>query len=541
MSLPISVYEKHLPPPPRIDYGRVTEEDILKNQYIRLNTIYFIVDKTGKKVPFRMNAEQWDFYRNMHNKNIILKARQRGFTTLIQIFLLDTALFTPNKSCGVIAHTKDDATKFFDKKIKFAYDNIPADFRAQYVPTAEQDSKNQLKFSNGSYITVGTSLRSDTMQYLHVSEFGKLCAKWPEKADEVVSGALNTVSVDGWITIESTGEGSHGHFYDMCKIAKRQAELGEELSPMDYRFFFYPWWQAPEYAMSFRVDPEKDEARYFRDLQQVSGVVLSRLQRNWYIKKSREQGEKMWREYPSVPEEAFRGILLGAPFSRVMARLRRRGQICRVPWRKSIPVNTFWDLGRNDMMAIWFHQRVGFEDCFIDYYEDNFYDLSHYAMALKKKPYIYGEHYLPHDVEVVELTQRDSESRKEVLEGLGIEPILVVPRISSEEEAVNMTRTVMDTCWFDEEKCARGIECLENVKYRWDPNLQAFQPNLQRTWAKHGADGFMQFGHGYRHRRVLTDRPDTRSNVLARESRVGRVSRTTGRRDRDRPAVDWRT
>jgi hypothetical protein len=343
------------------------------------------------------------------------------------------------------------------------------------------------------------------------------------------------------VTIESTGEGAHGHFYDMCRVAKRNAELDAELSPMDYRFFFYPWWEAPEYALEFATEPERDDIRYFRELDSQSGIRLTRRQRNWYIKKSREQGDKMWREYPSIPEEAFRGILAGAPFSRSMARLRRAGHICRVPWVRGVPVNTFWDLGRNDMMAIWFHQRVGFEDRFIDYYEDSFKSLDHYAAVLHKKPYNYGEHYLPHDVEVVELTQRDAESRREILEGLGVKPVITVPRISSEEEAVNMTRMVMDNCYFDEDKCDIGITCIENVKYRWDVNLQSFQPNLMRTKHKHGADAFMQFGHGYRHRRVSSVQRDS-GNALARSnrmehSRAGRKRRRSG----DRSQTDWRT
>ena len=531
-----SIYERRLPRAPLIDYSKVTEEHILRNQYIRLNTIYKIVNADGRLINFRMNAEQYDFYHRMHNKNIILKARQRGFTTLIQLFMLDEALFNDNLSCGVIAHTKQDATKFFDKKIKLAYDNIPEDFIKTFnLPTAEQDRTNQLKFSNGSYITVDTSLRSDTMQRLHISEFGKLCAKWPEKADEVVSGALNTVSVNNWITIESTGEGAHGHFYDMTMKAKRLADIDAELTPMDYKFFFYPWWQAEGYSLKSDVEPSKEDVRYFRELKDQSNIILLRPQRNWYIKKSDEQGDKMLREFPSTPEEAFRGVLKGAPFSRLMANLRRRGHITRVPWARGYSVNTFWDLGRNDMMAIWFHQRIGFEDRFIDYYEDNFLPLDHYAEVLLMKKYVYGEHYLPHDANVVELSQTDGRSRKEILEDLNIKPIIVVPRISSEEEAVNMTRDVMGNCYFDEEKCEQGIKCLENVKYRWDDNLHAFQPNLLRTWAKHGADSFMQFGHGYRHRRGKRVQQENRQTEANRVP--GRVTR---RRQRD-SQTDWRT
>ena len=483
--------------PPRIDYARLTPADILRNQYIRLNTIYKIVDVDGNLIPFRMNVEQYHFYRNMHNLNIILKARQLGMTTLIQLYLLDVALFTPNTACGVIAHNKEDAEKFFDRKIKLAYESIPEDFKRQYVPSADQDRAGQLKFSNGSYISVATSLRSSTAQFLHVSEFGKMCAKYPEKAEEVVSGALNAVHAGNWIAIESTGEGAHGHFYEMTMNAKRSADRDEELTEMDYKFFFFPWWESTQYQLSGHVEPEDDDRDYFKELARDEGIVLTRRQQNWYIKKRKEQRERMWREFPSTDMEAFRGVIEGAPFSRIMSNLRRERRICKVRWARNYPVYTLWDLGRNDKTAIWFFQHIGFELRFIDYYEHNFVGLDHYAKyMLNDLPYTYATHYLPHDAEVVELTRVDAKTREEVLNELGIEPTEVVERIPSEMEAIDMARNVMGNVWFDEDKCSKGIACLENVRFRFDERLQEFQPNLMRTVHKHGADSFMQIrGH----------------------------------------------
>jgi hypothetical protein len=316
-----------------------------------------------------------------------------------------------------------------------------------------------------------------------------------------------------------------------------------ELTSMDYKFFFYPWWEAREYQLADRVDPDPDDARYFQDLDTNSGVVLRRNQKSWYVKKRKEQRERMWREFPSTPEEAFRGIIEGAPFSRVMSNLRRKGQICRVPWARNFPVYTFWDLGRNDKMAIWFMQCIGFERRFIDYHEDNFYPLDHYAKILLEKPYTYEEHYLPHDAEVTDLTQSDSLTRREVLEKLGIKPCHVVPRVSSEMEAVNMTRNVMDNVWFDEKKCEQGITCLENVRLKFDIGLQEFQPNLMRTKHKHGADAFMQYGHGFRHGRQLRGNgvdKETSGTALARGNRGG-TARTRNKRRAAATQQEWRT
>lgn len=68
--------------------------------------------------------------------------------------------------------------------MKFAYDNLP-DIMKQMV-SVSTDNTNELSFSNGSRIQVGTSFRSGTLQFLHISEFGKICLKYPERVREIV-------------------------------------------------------------------------------------------------------------------------------------------------------------------------------------------------------------------------------------------------------------------------------------------------------------------------------------------------------------------
>src|SRR3546814_9331762 len=93
-----------------------------------------------------------------------------------------------------------------------------------------------MKFSNGSSIRVGTSLRSGTLQRLHVSEYGKLCAKYPEKAREVKSGAFNTIQAGQSIVVESTAEGNGGHFFEMVQAARRKQDAKTPLTPLDFKF-----------------------------------------------------------------------------------------------------------------------------------------------------------------------------------------------------------------------------------------------------------------------------------------------------------------
>src|SRR3546814_10877767 len=84
-------------------------------------------------------------------------------------------------------------------------------------------------------------MHAGTIHRLHVSEFGKICAKFPDKAHEVVTGSLPAVPLDGIAIIESTAEGQDGEFYKMTQRAIGLADAKAKLSPRDYRFHFFPW------------------------------------------------------------------------------------------------------------------------------------------------------------------------------------------------------------------------------------------------------------------------------------------------------------
>lgn len=58
-------------------------------------------------------------------------------------------------------------------------------------------------------------------------------------------------------------------------------------------------------------------------------------------------------------------------------------------------MDTWWDLGINDRMSIWFSQSVGQEIRVIDYMEGTGQGLAHYIQKMKAKPYVYGRHTAP--------------------------------------------------------------------------------------------------------------------------------------------------
>src|SRR3546814_21063099 len=98
---------------------------------------YKIKTKDVRTERFFMNADQEDYILNRHGFDLVLKARQKGFTTVIQLDMLDDCLFVPGTNAGVIAHNLSDAKAFLAAKIQFAYDELPPEFKS--LVNATQD------------------------------------------------------------------------------------------------------------------------------------------------------------------------------------------------------------------------------------------------------------------------------------------------------------------------------------------------------------------------------------------------------------------
>jgi hypothetical protein len=494
-----------LPPIERMTPGQFAAA--LADPMYRLSNLYWIKTKSeseddgdeGLVVRFKPNRYQRRLLRKLHHRNIILKARQLGFTTLIQILFLDYALFTPNVRCGVIAHTDDAALKVF-KKIKFAYDRLPDVLKAT-VPLVTCNA-HEMELANGSVLTVGTSMRSDTIHYLHISEFGKICAKFPHRAEEVITGTIPAVPNTGVIFIESTAEGRDGAFYKMSQRAEALALAGKELTPKEYRFHFFPWHDAEEY----QIDPagviisDKDH-EYFNLLEAKLGKDITPAQRAWWISTRDNDfaGEesKMWQEYPSTPEEAFQQSTAGTYYAVQIARARKEKRFTKVAHMPGFPVNTFWDIGHGDGTAIWFHQHIGQRHHFIKFIVGWGEPYSYFVKEMQKLDYVWGTHYLPHDGNHVRQGELENLSPKQMLEKLGLRNIEIVPVVAELQHGITAVRDAFSGYWFDEEGCKEGIAHIEMYKKKWNTTTQTFTDQPLKDIHTEAADALRQHAQGF--------------------------------------------
>lgn len=186
---------------------------------------------------------------------------------------------------------------------------------------------------------------------------------------------------------------------------------------------------------------------------------------------------------------SFEAPVSGSYYGQWLDKAEAEKRITKVPYEPNLPVDTAWDLGIDDAMAIWFIQQVGKEIHLIDYLEDSGEGLQHYAKELQAKPYVYGSHFGPHDIEVRELGT--GKSRKEVAESLGIR-FTTAPKLEV-ADGIQAVRDLLPRIWIDREKCARGLDALLSYHKDWDEKREVFRNQPVHDWASHGADALRTF------------------------------------------------
>ena len=197
--------------------------------------------------------------------------------------------------------------------------------------------------------------------------------------------------------------------------------------------------------------------------------------------------------YEQEFECSFEAAIVGAYYAMEMKTAMQEGRITTVPYDPSVGVVTAWDLGIGDSTSIWFAQYVGQEIRVIDYYENSGVGLDHYAKELSSKNYHYMDHILPHDVQVKELGT--GKSRLETLHNLGIQDVTIAPKLGI-EDGIQAARSMLNRCWFDEEKCNRGIEALRQYRREFDEKNKSWRGRPLHDWTSHGADAWRYLAVG---------------------------------------------
>jgi hypothetical protein len=201
-------------------------------------------------------------------------------------------------------------------------------------------------------------------------------------------------------------------------------------------------------------------------------------------------------QYGQEYECSWQAVTEGFIYGKEMAQADAEDRVGDVPWDPGHPVHTAWDLGIGASTAIWFLQRPQFGMGgwrAIDYYEASGAGLSHYVKVLREKPYTYGQHVAPHDIEVSELGS--GQTRRQTAAQLGI-VFDVAPRLPV-DEGIDAVRRLLPQCWFDRVKCQRGLEALRAYRRTWNEATRMFSERPLHDWSSHGCDALRTFATGF--------------------------------------------
>lgn len=453
----------------------------------RLNSLYTITDKDGNLVRYVMNWAQHVVYAATlrHPRIIVLKSRQQGISTHWLVSYFDDAIIEDNFEIGLMTQGLKESKTLF-RRVKRLWDELP-DFVKEFLELALlTDTKEEIGFSNGSTMYIQTSFRSGTLQRLHISEFGKIAFKYPEKALETKTGTLQTIRIGNTVVIESTAETGDNEFKNMWDIA--EGHVGP-LTGKDFVPVFLSWANDPDCVIKVPQVIDKVAEEYFADLEVSLGVQLLPSQKNWWIAQKRELGEEMGREYPGTAEEAFEvardGSYYGALYRDNVLKLDRYVENLHDASR-SVYISI--DLGISDD-AVWlFFQVDAFGSYYIiDEYHNSGEALSHYVDHAFSLGYDIAEVFVPHDA--IQRDKNRAQSTLDRLDELGVRNVSLLPKLAI-NFGIEQVRKLLGNrrLWVDSAKCAYIHASFKNYTKEWDTRLGQWKDKpLHNEWS-HPAD-----------------------------------------------------
>lgn len=265
-----------------------------------------------------------------------------------------------------------------------------------------------------------------------------------------------------------------------------------------------PFGQGSEIWVEFNPELATDETYKRWVLDPPEGTFVEKLNwrdNPWFPDISGRQKDEMckrdYENYLTVWEGNPRRVVQGAIYAKELEAAMRMGRVSpQVTHDRARAVDIGVDLGRADMCAIWFVQQWGMEHRFIDYYANCGYDWSHYLEEIQNRKYRIGRIYLPHDARHQQLAAKKSieAQTKDAYPNDG--QVVVVERTPAVVNDINAVRLMFSRFFFNENKCADGLQALAHYRYAVDPETGDRSPKPEHDWPSHGADALRCYTMG---------------------------------------------
>lgn len=379
---------------------------------------------------------------NSGKKRAIFVAHRRAGKDILAFnWAIFQLLLNPGWTCFHILPTYNQAKKVI-------WDSSTNDSKRllDYIPPEVIESKNgqemKIRFTNGSlYQLIGSdnidSLVGTNPKIIIFSEYAiQSPAAW-----DYLRPILDVNK--GYALFISTPRGKN-HFYDLMVMARKNPE----------------WYCEVLGVQDTGVLSEADI-----DKIRAEGVSEEMIQQEFYC--------------------SFNRGVEGSYYGRLIDKANTENRICNVPYEPRSPVNTAWDLGFGDSMSITFWQDVGGECRIIDFYENHGEGLAHYIKKLQEKPYVYGQHFFPHDGASGSI--QTGRTHQDIAYELGLKTVILQREIDV-QIGIESVRTMLNMCYIDQTKCAYLIKCLENYQKKYNEKTQAYSETPLHNWASHACD-----------------------------------------------------
>ena len=440
---------------------------LLQEPLVRLCNIYVIREPDGTEIDFIPNPPQCAVLHALFCQEVkrvaIPKARAIGFSTLIELVMFDRACFNDGVEGAIIDQTQPDAQAKLGK-IKFAYEKLPPLLKDALIA----DNKGVMVWANGSSISAGLNARGRTPQMVHISEWGPIAYKDPERSKEIITGVIQSASGRKAVIIaESTHMGGKaGDWYDLIKRSNETKP--EHRTDEDFRVMFFPWWQAERYTMEGEASQIDEATRKYFDgdpekklvgIEERTGHCFTPGQRLFYFKKKQILKRNIYAEFPSVLEECWLAPHEGAIYGDVMEQARSEGRITTFSRDTAVPVFTFWDIGWNDSTTVWFLQLVGRTVLWLHFLKHRHQTAAQMMTRVRETGIPVACYYLPHDA--VNTAAATGTNYRTQLELAGARNIKVVPRSVVIWDGINALRDIIGRSEFHAKNCEQGIADLE--------------------------------------------------------------------------------
>lgn len=257
-----------------------------------IENYFFIKDKDKRLRKLVFNKPQLTFFNNRTNRNVIMKPRQLGFSTLILALDFWDTIVHPFVTSSVVSQDFE-ATERLLRIVKRYEEHLPSFLKQK---TSVKNKREFFFEETDSNFFVNTSIkltsgRGDTINNLHASEV----AFWRNSSD-IMPALLESVPIHGFVDMECSPDARVSRYFQEFWNESKQGMNG-------FKPFFFAWYAGEEYKVP--LNPEEKLPLTDEDKRLMKQDNLSLEQMKFYLRKRAVLKSDVHREYPWDDVKAF--------------------------------------------------------------------------------------------------------------------------------------------------------------------------------------------------------------------------------------------